>query len=244
MTYDKDLGSCTSGCVEILGLHATVAPRRPRDQSDPVLESYSFVPYHFSALSQTDQSASLSQCFSLLENKVESLKNETAKKSFLEDLNKLQKIDDKSSKKPLYELVEKASTLKEPTKQLNVFVDEVFGNLRDLSLVDLVVENIEAEKKLLLVEAEASKGRLYEGVVKRLSKEPGLRFEYLAGGLNEEVDGVENIQWSLDKKPSDRSVYYFCLNFFFIKIHVKSDLSSLMILIIYIKNTGYQVKQI
>ena len=45
VTVDRDLDVCQSGAVEILGLHATVAPRRQLAQTPPSLEQFKFVPY-------------------------------------------------------------------------------------------------------------------------------------------------------------------------------------------------------
>ena len=45
MVVDKVLDTCTAGGVEILGLHATVAPRRQQQQTPPTLEKFDFVPY-------------------------------------------------------------------------------------------------------------------------------------------------------------------------------------------------------
>lgn len=51
---NKILGTCLAGGVEILGLHATVAPRRQQVQSAPVLEQYEFVPYEETNLAQSE----------------------------------------------------------------------------------------------------------------------------------------------------------------------------------------------
>lgn len=42
---NRDLGTCKSGAVELLDLHATVAPRRQGVQPSPTLESFNFIPY-------------------------------------------------------------------------------------------------------------------------------------------------------------------------------------------------------
>ena len=42
---DNMLHTCVAGGAEILGLHATVAPRRQGQQAPPVLEEFHFVPY-------------------------------------------------------------------------------------------------------------------------------------------------------------------------------------------------------
>lgn len=47
------LGTCLAGGVELIGLHATVAPRRNQSQAAPTLEHYTFTPYHQSNLAAT-----------------------------------------------------------------------------------------------------------------------------------------------------------------------------------------------
>jgi len=42
---DRELDTCSSGGVQILGLHATVAPKRQNRQAAPTLEEFHFVPY-------------------------------------------------------------------------------------------------------------------------------------------------------------------------------------------------------
>ena len=54
VTVDRDLDVCQSGAVEILGLHATVAPRRLQAQTPPTLEHFKFVPYSQHSVSDTD----------------------------------------------------------------------------------------------------------------------------------------------------------------------------------------------
>jgi len=55
---DHHLGTCKSGGVELLDLHATVAPRRQGIQPSPTLESFNFIPYNECSLatSQLDTS--------------------------------------------------------------------------------------------------------------------------------------------------------------------------------------------
>ena len=43
---DRQLGTCTSGGVEVLALHTTAAPRRHGTQLPPTLENFSFIPYN------------------------------------------------------------------------------------------------------------------------------------------------------------------------------------------------------
>ena len=54
VTVDGDLDVCQSGAVEILGLHATVAPRRQQAQTPPTLEHFNFVPYSQHGVSYID----------------------------------------------------------------------------------------------------------------------------------------------------------------------------------------------
>ena len=45
VVVDRALDSCSAGGVQIFGLHATVAPRRQKQQAAPTLERFSFSPY-------------------------------------------------------------------------------------------------------------------------------------------------------------------------------------------------------
>ncbi|ELT99721.1 hypothetical protein CAPTEDRAFT_89190 [Capitella teleta] len=54
VVVDSDLDTCSAGGVQILGLHATVAPRRQQTQADPVIEQQKFIPYSES-LNATDE---------------------------------------------------------------------------------------------------------------------------------------------------------------------------------------------
>ena len=54
VTVDRDLDVCQSGAVEILGLHATVAPRRQQAQTPPTLEHFQFIPYIQNNISESD----------------------------------------------------------------------------------------------------------------------------------------------------------------------------------------------
>jgi len=51
---DNELSTCVAGGVEIIGLHATVAPRRQQTQAAPITEKYTFVPYRQMELGKTD----------------------------------------------------------------------------------------------------------------------------------------------------------------------------------------------
>ncbi|XP_071965803.1 fatty acid synthase-like [Antedon mediterranea] len=52
---DKNTGLCSSGGVEIRGLHATVTSRRQQQQALPTLEDVTFVPYYESKLMKDNQ---------------------------------------------------------------------------------------------------------------------------------------------------------------------------------------------
>lgn len=220
MVYDKELNSCTSGCVEILGLHATVAPRRSRDQADPVLESYSFVPYEQTLTSHSsDVLHALSECNEYLEEKIKKQCGEKESKVLREILSELKKKKiqngfDKLEKedKSLYDLVVRAcEDANIPTKS-EIYADKIFGLLRDQPLLDIVIQNSGAENKLLFVEVGGCEGRVYERLASRLGSEPGLRYEYLVTGAGvESLDkdqleniGVESIQWNFSAPTADR----------------------------------------
>jgi len=56
---NRHLGTCKSGGVELLDLHATVAPRRQGVQPSPTLESFSFIPYNECSLATSQPDTSL-----------------------------------------------------------------------------------------------------------------------------------------------------------------------------------------
>lgn len=55
------LRTCVSGGVELLDLHATVAPRRPASHPPPTLEQHVFVPYDESNMAATLSSPDLAE---------------------------------------------------------------------------------------------------------------------------------------------------------------------------------------
>ncbi|XP_013390789.1 fatty acid synthase isoform X1 [Lingula anatina] len=61
LSVNKYTNTCIAGGVEILGLHATVAPRRQQQQNPPVLEEYTFVPYKESNLLSSSNKAEYSK---------------------------------------------------------------------------------------------------------------------------------------------------------------------------------------
>ena len=50
VAYNREIGTCKSGGVEVVDVHHTIAPRRQGVQSSPLLESYDFIPYNESAI--------------------------------------------------------------------------------------------------------------------------------------------------------------------------------------------------
>ena len=50
---NRKMGTCKSGGVELLDLHATVAPRRQGVQPSPTLESFRFIPYDENSLASS-----------------------------------------------------------------------------------------------------------------------------------------------------------------------------------------------
>ena len=55
VVVDDSLSLCTAGGVEMLGLHATVAPRKQQQQAPPTLEEFRFVPYQQNSTSSNEK---------------------------------------------------------------------------------------------------------------------------------------------------------------------------------------------
>jgi len=74
---NRELGTCTAGGVEILDLHATVAPRRQGVHAAPTLESHTFVPYVESNLASLSGDSSVAEyaeiCSCLVSQKLHNL---------------------------------------------------------------------------------------------------------------------------------------------------------------------------
>ena len=96
VVVDKITDTCVAGGVEMLSLHATVAPRRQNAQKPPVLEDYFFVPYHEHNMIATENEtlvsywetveAYCSQSLRQLINVYANYKNSLPNKQFLESL--------------------------------------------------------------------------------------------------------------------------------------------------------------
>jgi len=56
---NRRMGTCKSGGVELLDLHATVAPRRQGVQPSPTLESFRFIPYDEQSLASSQLGSSI-----------------------------------------------------------------------------------------------------------------------------------------------------------------------------------------
>ena len=59
MVNNSEMGTCKSGGVELLDLHATVAPRRQGVQPSPTLESFRFIPYDECSLASSQLGTSV-----------------------------------------------------------------------------------------------------------------------------------------------------------------------------------------
>ncbi|ESO05744.1 hypothetical protein HELRODRAFT_99033 [Helobdella robusta] len=230
--FDKQLNSCTSGCVEVLGLHATVAPRRPPGQVDPVLMTYSFVPYHQDHLHHPENfTNAINKCKHFAKEKISCLLTRPdineKKKLMLQSLMEKNEDDiingydgdsfknDATSDYGLYELLMRVFS---PNSENLVTKSElhrnhIFGLLRRTQpLINIVVENSPSEKKLMFMELDAADGCVFQSVIPRLNNEPGLKFKYfVSGSAVENIDkqlfddlNLEALQWNIGSKANDK----------------------------------------
>jgi len=58
---NREMGTCKAGGVELLDLHATVAPRRQGVQPSPTLESFHFIPYDEHSLASSQLGAAVNE---------------------------------------------------------------------------------------------------------------------------------------------------------------------------------------
>lgn len=193
---DKDLNTCTSGGVEILGLHATVAPRRVQ-QSAPMLEEYCFVPNLSDVPYESTLANYTSMCSNFSVQKLQAMCNNGSKnskidsvKSFLHDLQ-CDKLDQKSSSE--IELVSGELYLKlrgifgelDDSGIGNMHSESVDENVPSLTscpellkpCLDIAIENI-LSHSFNIVEVGASGSRMHEHILPLVNSQPMINVTY------------------------------------------------------------------
>lgn len=220
---DEELNTCVAGGVEILGLHATVAPRRQQTQAAPVLEQFQFVPYSdrlpanvelrqyadvccshakqlLQTLSQANPNGALDQCMKTCNPPSQNAEVDGVALQLLKEMVVLSKgIDFSKNAQNLMD--SRAEDLRR---------DELLSALMSpkalKTVVDVVLENYSRGPGHLKV-IEYGSQRVFERVVPMMSTQPMLYLDYAVTGHGlervpaerlQEMD-VRSVPWTLEK---------------------------------------------
>ncbi|KAM8947762.1 fatty acid synthase isoform 2-T2 [Pelodytes ibericus] len=201
VTINTCLERIVSGGVQISGLHATTAPRRQQQQTPPILEKFTFIPYFEDGLLQKD--AHLCSLLEKCRDKIRDLACKVAQHGLKLEIPGVQPTDQGKKKSPessstvsglLHVLTEICNlelngnlhselevTLTKENEQLRD--DPLFNGLlasSDLkACLDTVLENSNAHK-MKIVEALAGNGNMSSYVLSLLNTQPMLQLDYIA----------------------------------------------------------------
>lgn len=207
LEVDREISSCCSGGVEIVGLHTTMVQKRQVKQI-PTLEYVHFVPYGEIKSEFPDNIANYSalckQYLSLVLRDISSV-NQTVLFDSSEKTEKINDIDNYVSKylndeecgyiKVLYQVRHLKKSGDFVKAALNIFNANAVQLSRDKllssftrdgafkNLLDVVWENL-TSRKLTVVEIGARYGGLFMHIVPCFMSEPLLQLEYIATDTN------------------------------------------------------------
>ena len=225
---DTDLNTVYAGGVEMLGLHTTVAPRRPNTQAAPILEEYAFVPYMEANLMGNDAALQgyLHRCQEAARKIVESGMKDSLgdlgeivlngvkvhKESEVPEdgkcvlLKLLQEIGQLDKVKYAKEMIEANKDLQD-----DCLLSALINGPSFKCCIDVVRENLPG-MKIKITEVAAEKGRLFKQITPQLLAEPQMQLEYVAAAssVNSSLDqsllqelGVTEASWDWSEKPSN-----------------------------------------
>ena len=211
VTVDRDLDVCQSGAVEILGLHATVAPRRQQAQAPPTLEHFKFVPYSQHSVSDTDSELkSYTQAtLAFTKSSLESIFSNGVKgsvpntKLFRQVMNEINSdnSDEESDSHPLIDMFREMFSLEhndqffanatniKKTFQEKLKDDILLGNIFNPKILkpclDVVLENSQSMTKIKIVELyTGNEFSLHSKVIPLLNSQPMLNIDYTVARTN------------------------------------------------------------
>lgn len=205
---DRILDTCICGGVEILGLHATVAPRRQLAQDPPIKESFSFVPYT-ETMVDTELQQYLQSCkFSLLTSLKKFLSNGLADKVknvalFKAEIQKaecepceVQYVPDADC--TLMQLLKNISDVEQTGDCMTNLENLIKSRADDLrsdkllssllnarhlkSCIDVAIENLQS-LKLKMYELDTA-DQLFRRIVPHVQSQPLLNADYFVAGPN------------------------------------------------------------
>ena len=212
----------------MLGLHTTVAPRRPNTQPAPILERYAFVPFTEASAIPSDKKTELSsylkkcelaakriissgmqkvgeleKCEGLFgDDVIEGVEEIKGEKCLL--LKLLHEIEQLDSAEDAKDLIKANKDL-----QNDCLFSALVNSSNFKSCVDVVRENL-PKPGIKVVEVAAEKGRLFKQIVPQLLAEPQLQLEYsAAASTGEKIDasllkelGVTEASWDWSSTPA------------------------------------------
>ncbi|CAC5370812.1 FASN [Mytilus coruscus] len=223
---DKEQNTCTSGGVEILGLHATVAPRR-HQQAEPVLEEYCFVPYTCNNLIDND-----------LKNYINSCSAHAVNRLMVRCNNKLNhsKID---PIRIFLEQLESGNFLSENTSEFEQLDGDIYLKLRSIfeelddsgienghldsqedtsslmshpeilkPCLDIVIEN-SLSHSFSILEVGASRRSMYDNIVPLVNSQPMINVAYSVADkkgsrMEDSQHELHHVEWDITSdSPSD-----------------------------------------
>lgn len=218
VTVDRVLDICVAGGAEILGLHATVAPRRQQTQLPPTLEKFSFIPNIEEDLCAKNQALreylekSLayikSSIASLLDNGIAStLPNVELFKSLASKAKKVSEEElNEVAAQPRTGLVKTLQAVYSQ-EQNSQFVEgarqEIAARVKDVNEDQLtgfllcegplknccdIVLENSIQTKMKIVELSASSNRIYEQLIRQLNTQPMLKINYTLTGKDVQAD--------------------------------------------------------
>lgn len=217
---DRDLDLCVAGGVEILGLHATVAPRR-HQQTNPVLEQYCFVPY-ICDNNDDDLNEYFCDCSAFAAQKLKGLCNNEQSGS------KFERIRNFCCQMECYNCKKNSMNVSQHSHSaLYTYLESVFSNfdheiqmssseeiLNSISLMcnpqilkpclDIVMENM-LSQSIKIVEMGARKSHMHHKITPLVSSQPMMSLSYIScdqpGANSGQDEGLEVTDWDLGKDP-------------------------------------------
>ncbi|XP_029644700.1 fatty acid synthase isoform X1 [Octopus sinensis] len=267
VTINSDIDTCTAGGVEILGLHATVAPRRQM-QSSPILETHTFVP-NIMDLSKVDKQMDSytkicsNLCQSILKRILTSTNVpnrsflETQLKDFNDSVPDVESTDFlKSPHSGLLQMLMKvpnSSSLKSDNLEhlLSSFESElsadqlltyVYNQGALKSCLDTVLENL-FKNKIKVVEIDATQKNFSQRIISSFQSHPIVTTDYIRTvsegemDVDSEVTGIPILRWD-PANPSSDILSNADLVIASNVLHKYKDINQVMANICHVLNSG------
>ncbi|XP_053561686.1 fatty acid synthase [Bombina bombina] len=208
------LEKIVSGGVQLLGFHATTAPRRQQQQSPPTLEKYEFIPYFEDNCLSND--SHLQTLLAHCADKICELQSKVAQHGLKLDIpgsNTTKKVEEKTLEdnnldKGLLHVLAKICnlelngnlhselqlTLNQETERLrnDPLLNGLLNSPELKACLDTVLEN-SSPLRMKIVETLAGSGGMFSHVLSLLNTQPMLQLDYIASDPSlEDLSQIEN----------------------------------------------------